>query len=192
MRLILFILITASTLFSTIGFGSWSVSQTPRGTALIGLVACFEIKKNMTSKNIIRFGFVGDVMIGRGIDAILPFSVDGMLHESYMKDASGYVNIAERATGPLPKVCMEKEGFSYIWGDVRNDLKSADALIVNLESSLTESNDWDRNKGIHYRSHPRNAESLSTIDVDVATLANNHVLDWGDTGLKGESLALRT
>lgn len=36
----------------------------------------------------IHLGFVGDVMIGRGIDAVLPFSVDGTLYESCMKDAS--------------------------------------------------------------------------------------------------------
>jgi poly-gamma-glutamate capsule biosynthesis protein CapA/YwtB (metallophosphatase superfamily) len=60
-----------------------------------------------------------------------------------------------------------------------------DMMIVNLETSLTTSNDYARWKGIHYKAHPLNVQSLKVLGEDsVVTLANNHVLDWGENGLK--------
>ena len=136
-------------------------------------------------RNTIRIGFTGDVMIGRGIDAILPASVNGELHEGYVKHANGYVNLAIRENGPLPLDELQTKGSAYIWGDVLPELRSAaDCLIINLETSLTTSDDWARDKGINYRAHPLNVDSLTVAGVTVATLANNHVLDWGDAGLK--------
>ena len=43
----------------------------------------------------------GDVMTGRGIDQILPHSVDPELHEPYVTDAGMYVTLAERANGSV-------------------------------------------------------------------------------------------
>ena len=165
----------------TTGF---SLSMHRTRTEMLSGLTSLGIVGDKMNQNVIRLGFVGDVMIGRGIDAILPFSVEGTIHESYMKDANGYVRLAVRENGPLPHAELEEKRSSYIWGDLIEDLKSPDALIVNLETSLTRSNNWDQNKGIHYRSHPNNVESLSAIGVKAATLANNHVLDWGEEGLK--------
>ena len=62
-----------------------------------------------------------------------------------------------------------------------------DARIVNLETSITRSDDWAA-KGINYRMSPQNAACLSAAAVDCCVLANNHVLDWGQAGLR-ETLA---
>ena len=143
------------------------------------------VRVNESNSNcIIHLGVVGDVMIGRGVDAILPHSVDSTIHESYVKDANDYVRLAVRENGPLSNEELRHRGSSYIWGDVEQDLLSPDALIINLETALTQSENWAMDKGINYRSHPRNVESLTAIGVKVATLANNHVLDWGEDGLK--------
>jgi poly-gamma-glutamate synthesis protein (capsule biosynthesis protein) len=40
------------------------------------------------------------------------------------------------------------------------------------------------NKGINYRMSPENAECLAAAGIDCCVLANNHVLDWGRSGLK--------
>ena len=173
------LLMFATIIFNATGFIHFIMIRSRRDVLThMGIVA-----ENMHS-NTIRLGFVGDVMIGRGIDTILPSSVDSTLHESYMKDANGYVRIAVRENGPLSKAELEDKGHRYIWGDVADELESSDALIINLETTLTQSNDWNRDKGIHYKSHPSNVASLSAIGVKVATLANNHVLDWGEEGLK--------
>ncbi len=131
----------------------------------------------------------GDVMTGRGIDQVLPHPVDPRIHEPYVKSALDYVELAERANGPIPRPV----DFAYIWGDalqawqrVRPDLR-----IVNLETSITQSDDYWRGKGINYRMHPENAPCLTAAEIDCCTLANNHVLDWGYAGLSQTLETLR-
>jgi poly-gamma-glutamate synthesis protein (capsule biosynthesis protein) len=128
----------------------------------------------------------GDVMTGRGIDQVLPHPCNPAIHEPFMKNARGYVEIAEQANGPIEKPV----GFSYIWGDALDELKRAapDVRIINLETSVTASDHYWEGKGINYRMHPDNVAVLTAAGIDICALANNHVLDWGYTGL-AETLA---
>lgn len=123
----------------------------------------------------------GDVMLGRGIDQILPHPVDPEIYESYVKDARTYVRIAEQANGRIPG---EAE-FSYIWGDALAELNEMqpDVRIINLETSITHSPTYWKDKEIHYRMSPQNAPCLSAARIDFCSLANNHILDWGYQGL---------
>ena len=123
----------------------------------------------------------GDVMTGRGIDQVLRYPVSPEIHESYMKDARGYVQIAERANGPIPYPVSD----TYIWGYALDQLKifTPDVKIINLETSITTSNDYWKGKGIHYRMNPRNIGCIAAAGIDVCVLANNHILDWGYAGL---------
>jgi poly-gamma-glutamate synthesis protein (capsule biosynthesis protein) len=123
----------------------------------------------------------GDVMTGRGIDQILPHPNEPILYESYMKSARGYVDIAEKANGPIDYPVS----FSYIWGDALEELEkfAPDVRMINLETSVTKNNDYWKGKGINYRMHPDNILSLSAAKIDICSLANNHVLDWGYAGL---------
>lgn len=133
----------------------------------------------------IRFGFTGDVMIARAIDAILPTRVDGTLHEPYVKHANEYIRLAEQQSSPLDQDKLMEKGYRYVWGDLMEELRNMpDYLVMNLETSLTTSNDWEKGKAIHYRAHPKNVEVLEEIGVKLVTLANNHVLDWGIGGLQ--------
>jgi poly-gamma-glutamate capsule biosynthesis protein CapA/YwtB (metallophosphatase superfamily) len=45
----------------------------------------------------------GDVMPGRGVDQVLPHPGDPELREAYAGDARAYVDLAERAHGPIPR-----------------------------------------------------------------------------------------
>lgn len=123
----------------------------------------------------------GDVMTGRGIDQVLPYPGNPRLHESYVKDAHRYVELAEKVNGPVPKPV----DFAYPWGDALAvlDRFQPDARIINLETSITTSDHPWPDKGIHYRMHPRNLPCLTAAKLDACVLANNHVLDWGRGGL---------
>ena len=57
-----------------------------------------------------------------------------------------------------------------------------DARIINLETSITCSEDYAR-KGVNYRMSPENADCLKAAAIDCCVLGNNHVLDWGRGGL---------
>ncbi len=55
--------------------------------------------------------------------------------------------------------------------------------IINLETSITSSEDAWPGKGIHYRIHTRNFGCLTAAGIDCCCLANYHTLDWGYAGL---------
>ncbi len=122
----------------------------------------------------------GDVMTGRGVDQVLPHPGDPRIHEPYVGSALRYVELAEAANGPIPRPV----DFAYVWGDALAELERVrpDARIVNLETSITRSDAWER-KGINYRMHPANVPVLTAAGIDCCALANNHVLDWGAGGL---------
>jgi poly-gamma-glutamate synthesis protein (capsule biosynthesis protein) len=130
----------------------------------------------------------GDVMTGRAIDQILPHPSKPELHESYMRDALGYLALAERANGEIPRPAA----FPYIWGDALVELEQRHpaARIVNLETSITRS-DTPWPKGINYRMHPDNIGCLTAAGIDCCSLANNHVLDWQRDGLAETFATLR-
>ena len=123
----------------------------------------------------------GDVMTGRGIDQVLPHPSDPALCESYVRDARDYIDLAERANGPIERPV----DFPYVWGAALAELDAVapDARIINLETSVTRSPDFWPSKGIHYRMNPRNIGCLTAARIDCCTLANNHVLDFGYAGL---------
>lgn len=131
--------------------------------------------------SLINLFLAGDVMTGRGIDQVFPYPVDPMIHEPYMKSAKGYVGLAERTKGPIP----QPADFSYIWGDALGEWErlSPDVRIVNLETSITVSDDYWESKDIHYRMNPKNILCLTAARIDFCSLANNHILDWGYAGL---------
>ena len=134
-----------------------------------------------TKDHLITLFLGGDVMIGRGIDQILPHPSEPFIPEPYLSDAREYVELAERANGSIPTPV----NFSYIWGDALEEWEriAPDVKLINLETSITLSNDYWWGKGIYYRLNPKNIGCLTTAKIDCCSLANNHVLDWGYSGL---------
>lgn len=142
------------------------------------------------SKPGITLFLCGDVMTGRGIDQILPHPGDPVIHEPWVRNARRYVSLAEERHGLIPRPAA----FSYIWGDALDELErtAPDARIINLETAVTVSDDYWKGKGINYRMHPANLGCLTAAGIDVCTLANNHVMDWGYPGLEETLSVLRT
>jgi poly-gamma-glutamate capsule biosynthesis protein CapA/YwtB (metallophosphatase superfamily) len=148
--------------------------------------SCFAQTKNTmarqdSSENSIKIFLCGDVMTGRGIDQALPNSVHPILYESYVKDARDYLKLAETVSGKIETPVS----YDYIWGDAINiwEQELPNFRLINLETSITNSEKaWPR-KGIHYRMHPENVKVLTAANVDHIGLANNHIMDWGQQGL---------
>lgn len=145
-------------------------------------------KRSTVAPEAITLFLCGDVMTGRGIDQILPYSCHPRLYEPYVRDARDYVRLAEQVNDRVPKPVA----FPYVWGDALAELEvqAPDLRIINLETAVTD-HDQPWPKGIHYRMHPRNTPVLKAAGVDCCILANNHVLDWGLPGLE-ETLATLT
>ncbi|MFB6355324.1 MAG: CapA family protein, partial [bacterium] len=122
----------------------------------------------------------GDVMTGRGIDQILPHPGNPALHETSTKNAKRYVSLAEQANGEIPSPV----NFTYPWGFAREQLKrrNPEIRIGNLETAVTQNSKYENQKRVHYRMNPDNVPVLTKAGLDVCSLANNHVLDWGQKG----------
>jgi poly-gamma-glutamate synthesis protein (capsule biosynthesis protein) len=97
--------------------------------------------------------------------------------------------LAEEKNGSIPK----SADYSYIWGDALRQIEqqSPDLRIINLETSITTSEDYIKDKQINYRMHPKNIHCLTAAKIDCCSLANNHVLDWGYSGLAETLRTLR-
>ncbi|GAA0536036.1 capsule biosynthesis protein [Saccharopolyspora subtropica] len=129
----------------------------------------------------IRLFLCGDVMLGRGVDQILPHPGDPRLAESYLRDARDYVAAAEERNGPIRRPVDP----AWPWGAALRALDEAapHVRVINLESGITRSDDFAPDKGVHYRMNPANVACLTAGRPDVCNLANNHVLDFGHRGL---------
>jgi len=130
---------------------------------------------------VITLFMCGDVMLGRGIDQILPHRGDPVLEEGYVTDAGQYVPLAESLNGPIARPV----DFAWSWGEslqVLDDV-APEARIINLETSITRSSEFAPGKAVHYRMSPANVPTLSALHPSVCALANNHVLDFGRAGL---------
>jgi poly-gamma-glutamate synthesis protein (capsule biosynthesis protein) len=103
------------------------------------------------------------------------------LFEPWVRSARDYVTLAEQRHGPIARPV----DFAYVWGVTLAELNREQPAvrIVNLETAVTSSDDAWPDKGIHYRMNPANTAVLTVAGIDCCTLANNHVLDWGEKGL---------
>ena len=68
----------------------------------------------------------------------------------------------------------------YDFSDVMN---AADLRIINLECPLTSSEKRITKTGPHLKAPPEMALFLKGLRIDLVTLANNHILDYGEAGL---------
>jgi poly-gamma-glutamate capsule biosynthesis protein CapA/YwtB (metallophosphatase superfamily) len=129
----------------------------------------------------LRIFLAGDVMTGRGVDQVLGHPGDPELREAAVRDARGYVALAEATNGPIPRPVDP----AWPWGDALAilDAWQPHVRVINVETSVTTSDDFSPGKAIHYRMHPDNLGCLTSARPDVCVLANNHVLDFGRNGL---------
>ena len=103
----------------------------------------------------ITLNFVGDCTLGRNHLHMYKESFDEMY----------------AATGP-----------DYFLEKVRHVFEADDLTIVNLEGPLTTSNPIQADKSYCHKGDPAYVSILSGSSVEVATLGNNHILDYGKSG----------
>lgn len=90
--------------------------------------------------------------------------------------------------GRLVAESIERQGYAHPWGDLLDELRRFDLLIVNLEVALT-GNRQPEPKVFNFRAAPDCIECLVKAGVDVCVLANNHIRDFGLAGMQ-ETIAV--
>ncbi|OGB97772.1 hypothetical protein A3F06_03055 [candidate division TM6 bacterium RIFCSPHIGHO2_12_FULL_36_22] len=84
--------------------------------------------------------------------------------------------------GRLVNEVLKDEDPKYPWGNVLPILQKNDINIINLETTMTISEDLVP-KVFNFKSDPKNVQVLKEGNVDIVNLANNHIFDFGVRGL---------
>lgn len=87
--------------------------------------------------------------------------------------------------GRLVGSAISRFGPDYPLGPIASLMRQADITIVNLECAITSSRGlWHgAPKAFYFRAPPEAVGTLVGAGIDLVSLANNHVLDYGFTGL---------
>ena len=75
--------------------------------------------------------------------------------------------------------------------DIEPVLSDADLAVVNLETAVTRGGDPAPGKQYVFRAPPSAFDALEDAGVDVVTMANNHGMDYGVSGLRDSLEAAR-
>ena len=81
---------------------------------------------------------------------------------------------------------LEANPPEYVWGDVLPLLHEADLRIINLECAIARPGvhpPWSPPKVFYFLAGPKAVDALRAARIDLVTLANNHTLDFSESGL---------
>lgn len=78
------------------------------------------------------------------------------------------------------------------FNDVAEYLSGFDYVVANLETPLTDRNFTLTCKGLHLKSSIKSIEILKYLNVNIVSLANNHIYDYGPMGLADTIEALNS
>jgi hypothetical protein len=76
------------------------------------------------------------------------------------------------------------------FGAIAEQLSGADLTVLNLETAIT-TRGTEQPKEFHFRAPATAFDALRAAGVDLVTMANNHVLDYGPVGLADTLAAAR-
>ncbi|MEV5570451.1 CapA family protein [Spirillospora sp. NPDC052269] len=76
-------------------------------------------------------------------------------------------------------------------GPITATLKSADFTMLNLETAITTGGTPAPKKEYHFRSPPSAFTALKASGVDVVSMANNHGMDYMESGLRDSLRAIK-
>jgi len=84
---------------------------------------------------------------------------------------------------------LERDGWAYPLWRIAPLLHSADITFVNLEGPIS-SRGTNHGSIYSFRADPRAVATLTAAGIDVVSLANNHIFDWGPEALQDTVILL--
>jgi len=78
---------------------------------------------------------------------------------------------------------MAANNYDYPWSKVGTLIRSADIAFGNLEGPITPGRDIATSEMV-FRADPENAEALARAGFDILSLANNHTMNFGESGMQ--------
>ncbi len=87
-------------------------------------------------------------------------------------------------TGDFAPLIDPKEVSDRHFNDIQQIISNCDLHITNLECPLTKSETKIQKTGPHIKASKDNVKLLKLANVDIACLANNHIFDFGEQGIR--------
>lgn len=78
---------------------------------------------------------------------------------------------------------INNKGANYILSDVKPILAGADISMINLECPISTRGTKAKDKQFTFRAKPSSVDVLTSAGIDIVTLANNHILDFGQDAM---------
>ena len=79
---------------------------------------------------------------------------------------------------------FSRRGYDYPFAGTSSILKNGDITVGNLEAPLAQTGREFKEKKFRFKTDPRAAAALKRAGFSILTLANNHILDFGSSGLR--------
>ncbi len=89
-----------------------------------------------------------------------------------------------------PEAALVDQDIGRVFGDALPVMQGADYFVVNLECPLTASTEKLCKAGPNMKADPRVTPALKDAGVSLASLANNHIFDYGVAGVRDTIAAL--
>lgn len=78
---------------------------------------------------------------------------------------------------------QQSNNYGYFFDNVKEIFKDDDLSIVNLEGTLTDSNNGNTEKKCAFKGHPSYVNILKEGSIEAVSIANNHSQDYYEKGL---------
>ena len=78
---------------------------------------------------------------------------------------------------------VKDNNFTWMWGKTSDTLRAADVVFINLESPLVNNCPLTTG-GMIFCADTKNIAGLTFAGIDIANLANNHINNYGQEGIK--------
>lgn len=92
------------------------------------------------------------------------------------------VGVGDLMLGSWVTPILQREDVSYPFRGTSHYLRSGDVTIANLEAPFTTGGEPFEKK-YNFKVPPELANGLKPAGISLVTLANNHIMDYGETGL---------
>jgi len=99
------------------------------------------------------------------------------------KSSVKIIAVGDIMMGGSSEEIMLREGYDYPFKNVQDILKSGDIVIGNLECPVTDGGTPFKNKRFVFKMKDSAILSLKQFNFSLFSLANNHILDFGEEGL---------
>ena len=108
-----------------------------------------------------------------------------------MSEVMGTILVAgDLAPLGRPEQLLVQGETKRVFGGLLDVIRTCDCFLVNLECPLTRCNERLSKAGSNLKAAPEVAPALKDAGISVVSLANNHIFDYGLTGIRDTTDAL--